>query len=134
MSQANKDLVRRLIDKVEGGDPVDIDAALNADLASNFVDRSLLPGQGPGRADYKRTLLQDRAAFSDFHITIEDQIAEGDKVVTRLTWRATHDRGTFMGIPPTRRQVQVTAIYIHRIAGGKVTEEWSASDALEKLR
>jgi len=130
VSEENKALVRRLIKEVEKGNLNFVDEV----LAPDFVDHDLLPDQEPDREGYKRGLSEDRAAFSNFGITIEDQVAEGDKVVTRLTWRGTHDRGTFMGMPPTDKKVEVTAIFIHRIAGGKVKEEWSASDTLERLR
>lgn len=130
MSEENKALVRRLFKEVEKGNLNVIDE----ELAPNFVDHDLLPDQEPDREGYKRGLSKDLAAFSNFEITIEDQIAEGDKVVTRLTWRGTHDRGPFMRMPPTGKKVEVTAIFIHRIAGGKVKDEWSASDTLERLR
>ena len=130
MSEENKALVRRLIKEVEKGDLDVIDEV----LAHDFVDHDLLPDQEPDREGYKRSLSEDRAAFSNFDITIEDQIAEGDKVVTRFTWRGTHDQEKIMGMAPTGKKVEVTAIFIHRIAGGKVKEEWSASDTLERLR
>ena len=130
MSEENKALVRRLIKEVEKGDLDVIDEV----LAHDFVDHDLLPDQEPDREGYKRGLSEDRAAFSNFDITIEDQIAEGDKVVTRFTWRGTHDQEKIMGMAPTGKKVEVTAIFIHRIAGGKVKEEWSASDTLERLR
>ena len=130
MSEENKALVRRLIKEVEKGNLNVVDEV----LAPDFVDHDLLPDQEPDREGYKRGLFEDRAAFSNFDISIEDQVAEGDKVVTRLTWRGTHDRGPFMGMPPNGKKVEVTAIFIHRIAGGKVKEEWSASDTLERLR
>ena len=130
MSEENKALVRRLIKEVEKGDLDVIDEV----LARDFVDHDLLPDQEPDREGYKQGLSEDRAAFSNFDITIEDQIAEGDKVVTRFTWRGTHDQGKVMGMAPTGKKVEVTAIFIHRIAGGKVKEEWSASDTLERLR
>ena len=130
MSEENKALVRRLIKEVEKGNLNVVDEV----LAPDFVDHDLLPDQEPDREGYKRNLSNDLDAFSDFDITIEDQIAEGDKVVTRCRWRGTHDRGKAMGMPPTRKKVEVTAIFIHRIAGGKVKEEWSASDTLERLR
>ena len=130
MSEENKALVRRLFKEVEKGNLNVIDE----ELAPNFVDHDLLPDQEPDREGYKRGLSKDLAAFSNFEITIEDQIAEGDKVVTRLTWRGTHDRGKAMGMSPTGKKVEVRAIFIHRIAGGKVKDEWSASDTLERLR
>jgi predicted ester cyclase len=130
VSEENKALVRRLIKEVEKGNLDVVDEV----LAPDFVDHDLLPDQVPDREGYKRGLSEDRAALSNFDITIEDQIAEGDKVVTRFTWRGTHDQGKIMGMAPTGKKVEVTAIFIHRIAGGKVKEEWSASDTLERLR
>jgi predicted ester cyclase len=73
------------------------------------------------------------AAFPDFRITIEDQIAEGDKVVTRVTFRGTH-LGEYRGIAPTGRQVAYAGIAVDRIAGGKVVEGWHQADALGMLR
>jgi predicted ester cyclase len=130
VSEENKALVRRLIKEVEKGNLDVVDEV----LAPDFVDHDLLPDQVPDREGYKRGLSKDRAALSNFDITIEDQIAEGDKVVTRFTWRGTHDQGKIMGMAPTGKKVEVTSIFIHRIAGGKVKEEWSASDTLERLR
>ena len=130
MSEENKALVRRLIKEVERGNLDVIDEL----LAPDFVDHDLLPDQEPDRKGYKRGIAEDRDAFSNLTITIEDQIAEGDKVVTRLTWRGAHDRGTFMDLPPAGKKVEVTAIFIHRISGDKVKEEWSASDMLETRR
>jgi predicted ester cyclase len=134
VSEENKALIRSLIREVEKGTPDTIEGMIDEVLAPDFVDHDLRPDHEPDRESYKQDLSEDRAALSNFDITIEDQIAEGDKVVTRLTWRGTHDRGTFMGMPPTDKKVEVTAIFIHRIAGGKVKEEWSASDTLERLR
>ena len=130
MSEENKALVRRLIKEVEKGN-VDVIDDL---LAPDFVDHDLLPGQRPDRQGYKQGLSEDHGAFSNLSITIEDQISEGDKVVTRLTWRGTHDRGKIMGKPPTGKRVESRAIFVHRISEGKVKEEWSASDLLERVR
>ena len=130
MSNENKALVRRLIKEVEKGN-VDVIDEL---LAPDFVDHDLLPDQEPDRESYKRGIVKDRAAFSNLGITIEEQIAEGDKVVTRLTWRGSHDRGKFMDKSPTGKKVEATAIFIHRISGDKIKDEWSASDMLETRR
>jgi len=134
VSEENKALIRRLIKEVEKGNLDVIEDVIDEVLAPDFADHDLRPDQEPDRDGYKRGLSEDRAAFSNFDITIEDQIAEGDKVVTRLTWRGTHDQGRFMGMEPTDKKVEVTTIFIHRIVGGKVKEEWSASDTLERLR
>ena len=70
-----------------------------------------------------------RSAFPDLRITVEDDMAEGDKVVTRWTRQGTH-QGELMGVAPTGNQVTVTGITIHRIAEAKIVEEWSNWDAL----
>ncbi len=74
-----------------------------------------------------------RAAFPDSHHTIEDLIAEGDKVVTRFTWRGTH-RGEFMGVAPTGKPVTITAIDMVRIAEGRIVEHWAQADFLGLLQ
>ena len=130
MSEQNKALIRRWIEEVQKGN-LDI---MDEVLASDFVDHSLLPGQRPDREGYKQGLSEDRDAFHNLKITVEDQIAEGDKVMTRYRWRGTHNRGRFRDVPPTGREIEATAIVVHRIVGGKVKEEWSASDTLEMLR
>ena len=130
MSEQNKALIRRWIEEVQKGN-LDV---MDEVLASDFVDHSLLPGQRPDRQGYKQDLSEDRDAFQNLKITVEDQIAEGDKVMTRYRWRGTHNRGRFRDVPPTGRDIEATAIVVHRIVGGKVKEEWSASDTLEMLR
>jgi serine phosphatase RsbU (regulator of sigma subunit)/predicted ester cyclase len=94
-------------------------------LAPEFVDHSLLEGQEPGREGYKRQLAEQHAALSEVRCIIEDQLAKGDKVVTRITWRSIHDRGEYRGLMPRHKEVEVTAMTIHRIEGGKIVEEWS---------
>ncbi|MDQ3779139.1 MAG: ester cyclase [Chloroflexota bacterium] len=76
-----------------------------------------------------------RTAFPDSHHTVEDLIAEGDKVVTRFTWSGTH-RGEFMGVPPTGRRVAVGGIWIHRVEGGRIVEgrNWGQVDWLGLLQ
>jgi steroid delta-isomerase-like uncharacterized protein len=130
VSEQNKALIRRWIEEVQ---KINVDVTDEV-LAPDFVDHSLLPGQKSDREGYKHGLSEDRKAFSDLEITIEDQIAEGDKVMTRYRWRGTHARGRFLGVPATGRRIEATAIVVHRIAGRKVKEEWSASDTLAMLR
>ncbi len=74
-----------------------------------------------------------RAAFPDSHHTVEELIAEGDKVVTRFTWRGTH-RGEFMGVAPTGRSVTMSGIDVVRVAGGKISEFWYAEQTLELMQ
>ena len=94
-------------------------------LTPHFVDHDRLPGQAPDREGYKQTIAEYHAAFSDVRFLVEDQVAEGDKVVTRFIVRATHDRRELMGVAPTGGEVTYKAMAIHRIVGGKIVEEWS---------
>ena len=86
-----------------------------------------LPEPVRGPEAFKRFGTGWLAAFPDMHFTVEDLIAEGDKVVARSTIRATH-QGAFMGIPPTGTQVMGTAIDILRLSGGKIVEHWVEMD------
>ena len=81
--------------------------------ATNFVSHGL-PEVTPDREGYKQFVTISRTALPDFHTTVEDIIAEGDKVVQRFTARGTH-KGEFMGIPPTGKKVTITGIAIDRI-------------------
>ena len=82
--------------------------------------------------DYKRFITETRNAFPDFHVTIEDVIAEGDQVVMRSTWRGTNtgDFVTPIPLPATGKQVSVTGITIVRMAFGKGVEVWNEADSL----
>jgi serine phosphatase RsbU (regulator of sigma subunit)/predicted ester cyclase len=119
--EKNKVLVRRFWEAQANADLVTLDEL----LASDFVDHGLLPGQEPGREGYKQQVAEQIAALSDVRFIIEDQLAKGDKVVTRITWRSVHDRGEYFGLMPRGTEVEVTAMAMHRIVGGKIAEEWS---------
>ncbi len=123
LAEENKALVRRFVEAVANADLETLDELLDPD----YVDHSLLPGQEPGREGFMQTVVEDQAIFSDVRVNIEDQAAEGDKVISRLTMKRIHDRGEFLGVAPTGMEFQSTAIVIHRIVGGKIVEEWSES-------
>ena len=74
-----------------------------------------------------------RAGFPDFQTTIEDLIAEGDKVAGRISWQGTH-KGELMGIPPTGKHVKVTEMQIYRMTNGKIVERWVESDVLGMMQ
>src|SRR5829696_6357242 len=119
--EKSKVLVRRFWEAQANADLDTLDEL----LAPDFVDHGLLPGQEPGREGYKQQVAEQIAALSDVRFVIEDQIAKGDKVVTRITWRSVHDRGEYFGLMPRGTEVEVTAMAMHRIVGGKIAEEWS---------
>ena len=120
--EKNRALVHRFLMAHARGD---LDA-LGEMLAHEFVDHSLLPGQVPGREGYIQSAAEQQAALSDIRYSIEYQTTDGDMVISRLTMRATHDRGTLFGVAPTGKEWATPLIVINRVSGGKIAEEWSA--------
>jgi ketosteroid isomerase-like protein len=105
--------------------------ALDQMMAPGFISHPLF--EEPDREGYKRQVAGYVAAFSNVRILIEDQMAAGDKVTSRITGRATHDRKELLGAAPTGREVSYMAILIHRIEGGKIAEEWGVGTAPSEL-
>jgi len=128
--EANKALVRRWFEQTDRGNLGIID-----DLcAPDYVDHSPpLPGMGEGSEGVRRANTALAAAFPDTVHIIEEQIAEGDRVVTRLRGRGTF-LGECLGIPPNGKVVEITGISIHRIANGKLVEHWANADLLGLLQ
>ena len=128
-AEENKALVRRFFEAQVEGDL----SAMREAMADEFVDHSVLPGQDPGLEGYLRLEAEDQASFSGIRRVIEDQVADGDKVTTRLTVSGTHDGGHFAGAAPTGTEMFFTAIVIHRVSGGEIVEEWSESGGLQEI-
>jgi serine phosphatase RsbU (regulator of sigma subunit) len=120
--EKNRALVHRFLMAHARGD---LDA-LRKMLAPEFVDHSLLPGQIPGREGYLQSAAEQHAALSNMRYIIEYQSTDGDMVISRLTMRATHDRGPLFGVAPTGKEWTTPIIVINRVSGGKIAEEWSA--------
>jgi predicted ester cyclase len=129
--EKNKALVRRFLEaRVKG----DVDAVGEV-LAPNFVNHTkVLPDEEPGREGFMQAVAQYNAAFSNSSVLIEDQVAAGDKVVTRCVVRRTHDRGKVMGVAPTGRELTYMPVVIHRIEEGKIAEQWGGGTGLSELR
>ena len=135
-AEENKALVRRFFEALEDASrgKADLDA-LDKMLAPGFISHTkLIPGHQPGREGYKQATAELLATFSNQRFLFEDQVAEGDKVVSRLIVRHTHDRREIMGVAPTGREETHKAIFIHRISEGKIAEEWSLATLGLKLR
>ena len=79
-------------------------------LAPAFVDHSLLPEQDPGREGYIQSTAEERGTFSNIRYIIEEQVAKGEKVMTRATMKRVHDRGEFRGVAPTGRELTTSGI------------------------
>ena len=101
-------------------------------FAPDAVHHNPFPETTPGREGNKQGMLLLFAAFPDWQTTIEDLIAEGDKVVVRMTQRGTH-RGTFFGLAATGKQVTVAGIAIFRLRNSQIVEEWLITDQLSAM-
>jgi predicted ester cyclase len=129
--EKNKDLVRRFLEARVIGD---VDAVENM-LAPDFVNHTkVLPNEEPGREGFIQAIAQYNAAFSNSNVLIEDQVASGDKVVSRCVVRRTHDRGEVMGVAPSGRELTYMPVVIHRMEGGKIAEQWGGGTGLSELR
>lgn len=102
-------------------------------LAEDVVDHNALPGIAPGRDGVMMLFDAFHTAFAGFRAEVHDQIAEGDKVVTRKSFHGRHV-DEFMGIAPTGREVTIDLIDIVRIADGRIVEHWNVVDQLGLLR
>jgi predicted ester cyclase len=112
----------------------DLDA-VDEMLAPDFINHNKsVPGQEPDREDYLRGIAAFHAALSKGRLIIEDQVAGGDKVVTRFVVHSPHDRGELMGVAPTGRVLTNRGILIHRIVEGKIAEEWGMGTIGSTLR
>jgi steroid delta-isomerase-like uncharacterized protein len=133
MSEENKRISRRIAEEAFAQGKVEV---LDELVDENLVDNSPgLPDLPPGREGLKSLARAYHEAFPDMEIRIEEQIAEGDKVVTRWSASGTH-QGDFMGIPATGRQGGATGITIDRIQNGKVVEtvtNWDILGLLQQL-
>ena len=107
-------------------------AAADELVAEDIVDHSGFPGQPPGREGIKQRWAGMFAAFPDFHITVHDLVAEGERVAMRATGRG-HHRGEFAGIPATGREIVFTEINISRVVGGRMVEHWAERGTLAVL-
>ena len=129
-TEDNKALIRRFNEEVFIKRNL---AAVDEFIAPDQIDHSLPPGLPDTREGSKQAIGMTLTAFPDLNFTVEDMIAEGDKVVTRYTTRGTQ-QGAFGGLPPTGKQVAVPGIVIARIAGGKIVEQWGLDDRLAMLQ
>jgi steroid delta-isomerase-like uncharacterized protein len=106
--------------------------ALSEVVSADLLTPTLLAGLTPGLEGAKAAHQIMLRGFPDFQTTIDDLVAEGDKVAARITMRGTH-LGEFMGIPPTGKHVKFGGMYIARIQDGKITEHWSEEDSMGLL-
>lgn len=121
-TEQNKRAIRRLYEDVISGGHLDALAEL---VAEGYAG----PHGARGPRAFASTIEELRAAFPDLRYTIEDVVAEGDRVAARWTWSGTHE-GTFRAFAPTHARVKSKGTVIHRMTDGKVAETWVETDRL----
>ncbi|TAN06725.1 MAG: ester cyclase [Rhodanobacteraceae bacterium] len=124
--QNNSNTVRRFIEEVLNQGRID---AAGQFFWDDMVEQVPLPGQGPGLDGLKNALRGLRTAFPDMHWTVQEQVAEGDKVLSRFEWTGTQ-RGTFLGVPATDTPVRVWGMVIDRFEGTKIKDTRIIMDTL----
>jgi predicted ester cyclase len=129
-TEQNKAIVRRFFEAFAAND----EGALKEVLAPDLVAYSHGAPGPQSREAHLQTIGSWNAAFGETHFTIEEQLAEGDKVATRVTMRSVHNRGDFQGVPPTGKQVAVSGISLERINDGKIVERRVSGDWLGMMQ
>ena len=129
-TEENKTVFRRYVEELGNEGKLELADEIFGRYLAHQPDGSVLE-RGP--EDVRRFMGEFRGAFPDFHSTVEDQIAEGDKVVTRWTMRGTQE-GEFRGIAPTGNKLEITGIGIFRFSEGKVVESWDNFDQLGMMQ
>lgn len=126
---ANKAVVRRFVEEIFVGGSVD---AVDELVADDFVGHTW-PSTGDPRGDLKRAIGRVAGGLADSTFTIEDMIAEGDRVAVRMTTSATHV-GPFMGLAATGKRYTIEEIHIFRVRDGQAVEHWHQLDQVGLMR
>ena len=129
-SEENKAKTRRFMEEVLNKGNMQVVDEL---IAPNFVEHDPFPGQAPGVEGLKQAMVALRQAFPDLHVTVDEMLSDGDKVVIRSTMKGTH-KGNFMNIPATGKQISVEGIDIVRISNGRAVEHWGVTDNLTMMQ
>jgi steroid delta-isomerase-like uncharacterized protein len=124
-----KDVYRRIIDAISRGNA----DALDELMAPDIVDHNPVPDQVPGVEGMKQWMATARGSFPDLSGTVEDVLAEGDRVAARVMWHGTH-AGEFLGVPPTGKTVSSPAFHIVLFSRGRAVEWWGTADLLTVLQ
>jgi steroid delta-isomerase-like uncharacterized protein len=131
MSEENKALARRVADDIVN--PANVDAVDEIYAPDYVLHDPSMPEDVHGVEGIREFYETAFNAFPDTELSIEELIAEGDKVVMRWTSRGTH-QGEFVGLPPSGKRVEVAGVTISRIEGGKIVEDWELTDALGMMQ
>jgi steroid delta-isomerase-like uncharacterized protein len=126
----NKAICNRFFEQLHNKGNFDV---IDEVVHPNVVSHDPFPGQVPGSAGLRNTMTIFRSAFPDLKVTVNDVIAEKDKVMTKFTATGTH-KGTFMNIPPTNNKISYEEVVILRLKEGKIVEHWAVADALSLMQ
>jgi steroid delta-isomerase-like uncharacterized protein len=129
-TEDNKAKTRRFMDEAFNKGNMKVADEL---LSPNIVEHNPFPGQEPGVQGFKKGLTELRQAFPDLHITVDDMLADGDKVIIRSTMTGTH-KGSFMNMPATGKQIKVEGIDIVRIKDGQAVDHWGITDIMTMMQ
>jgi steroid delta-isomerase-like uncharacterized protein len=129
----NRATFRRFHDAISTGDAEIISETIDEIVEPDVLIRTPLPVEATGAQALKEVFARLHRAFPDLHVTVEDVIAEGDKVVGRNSVTGTH-QGEYMGLPPTGRSVVYDEIFIVRFADGRIAETWGVVDVLSQMK
>src|SRR5512133_1722117 len=127
--EENKSFMRRIYETFSTGDLRTLDQF----MATDVIDHNPNPSQAPGLQGVQDYFQAVRGAFNNFRITVEDQVAEGDKVVSRVVYSGKHT-GEFFGIAPTGKEITATGMDMSRIENGKIVERWGNQDDLKLMQ
>jgi len=123
----NKKTARRIVIELFNAGNLDLVDKL---IAANFIEHAAPPGMAQGREGFRAMIPMLRSAFPDLEYTIEDQVAEGDRVAQRVVGHGSM-RGEFMGMQPTGKRAEWQEMHIHRFdSQGRLAEHWETSDEL----
>jgi steroid delta-isomerase-like uncharacterized protein len=129
----NKAAIRRFHDATNARDPELISRTIDELFHPDALLRTPLPIEATGAEAMKEVWARLLRVFPDLRVTIEDLVAEGDKVVSRNTVTGTH-RGDYMGQPPTGKPVTYSEIFIFRFADGRIAETWGVVDVFSQMK
>jgi len=129
MSEENKAIVRRWVEAFNEGNLDAVDEL----LTDTYIRHDPNSPEVRGPEEEKQLIVMYRSAFPDFRFTVEDMVAEDNRVATRLGISATH-KGELLGIPPTENRLSLTALEIYRLREGKIDEQWVNVDTLGMMQ
>lgn len=131
--ETNKEAIRRFHDAANTRDPELISRTIDELFHPDVLVRTPLPIEATGAEAMREVWARLLRIFPDLHVTIEDLLADGDKVVSRNTVTGTH-QGDYMGHPPTGKPVTYSEIFILRFADGRIAETWGVVDVFSQMK